>query len=511
MTIQIPVRESGDYKYTVRQSDWNGGYNRLYFQNNSTPSEPRYWDGFNTSSVTEGEIQLARLFEQVRSTTDTQAFFVEFNGFQYSLDSVTTPGMAKSSDGVTWTPVSMASGPTLAIRGGTVWRNQLVVAANAATPFVLSAAEAWTTFTAPVGGTNVDMVGVGPDDKILAWVHGKGLYNSPDGTTWTKVWPAASDPDEATCDLLDGSTGAVLIVTSDSKGSSMHEYFTPEGAATTASVVTWMTEKDTFFYRVVQYAGAAYIGSKKGIGGGSATTGNGPLWRKERGQMPRIVQTIGDGIRGVVASQDFGIRALVADGENLWVGAPMRAPNFSGTVGIPGVYWYNVDNQGLENVSPEAAIDTAPGNVAGKVYSAAMINGEVIISTPTGIWKRSKTNYAIQGYLDSSIYDLKAPDHIKTWRFTELLMESATPTESCTLYYRVGTLTGSWLGGTVATASGAKKIPFPDDAPTLAQYKLNSRQIQLHLVLSRGADATLQPRVTSVAVDSAQIKTVGTN
>jgi len=63
----------------------------------------------------------------------------------------------------------------------------------------------------------------------------------------------------------------------------------------------------------------------------------------------------------------------------------------------------------------------------------------------------------------------------------------------------------------VATASGAKKIPFPDDAPTLAQYKLNSRQIQLHLVLSRGADATLQPRVTSVAVDSAQIKTIGTN
>ena len=147
--------------------------------------------------------------------------------------------------------------------------------------------------------------------------------------------------------------------------------------------------------------------------------------------------------------------------------------------------------------------------MAGKVYDIAVIGGEIIITTSTGTWKKSKTKYAVQGYLDSSIYDLRSPDHEKAWRFTELLVEDATATESITFYYRIGTLEGAWLGGTSATAAGAKKIAFPDDDAAAGEYKLNSRQIQTQLKLARGATETLTPRVTSFAVDAAQIRAVG--
>lgn len=511
MALSIPIREPGDFRFTARQSNWFGGYNRLYYQEINKLTEPRFWDSFNVATNVDGEIQLAPLFERVQTdASDKKPKLYAFNSALYRLDGVSTPALYKTTNGTTWSAVSMASGPTGAPRGAAVWKNQLIVAATADTPFRLSSSDTWSTYAAPVAGVNVDMVGVGPDDKLLAWVNGRGLYDSIDGTTWVKRWPTANDPDEATCDILDGSVGTVLIATSDSKGSSIHEYFSPEGAAANPSVVTWMQKENEFYFCAVQYGGAVYFGGKKGLGAGS-TNGQGVLYRKERSAAPRDVQYFGDGIREAKPSADFSVRGLALLGEDLWVGAPMRSANPAGTKGIPGVYWYNVDSIGVESVAPNSAIDTSPGDAAGLVYGAGVINGEVLITTATGTWKRSATNKAIQGYLETAIYDLRSPDHVKSWRFVELLLESATSTEAVATYYRTGTLEGTWLGGTSATASGAKKITLPDDNASAGQYKLNARQVQLKLVLSRGADATKYPRVTSVAVDAAQIKPVGVN
>lgn len=515
MALSVPVREPADYRFTVRQSNWLGGYNRLYYQVVNALTEPRFWDSFNVDTSIEGEFMLAKLFERVQTdATDKKPLFAKFNGKIYRLDGVTTPAVSSTSDGTTWASISMASGPTTAIRGWAVWRNNLIVAASHNSIYQLTSGDVWSALTPPTGITAVcDMVGISPDDRLLAWFNGKGLYQTevaaPAGGDWDKVWPAVGDPSEATCDMMDGTTGTVLIATRDSAGSSLHEYFTAEGAASAASMVTWLTEPDTFFYTTAFYSQAAYIGAKKGQGGGTDTNGNGLLWRKERGLRPILVQEIGDGIRGALASLDFGIRALVSDGTHLWIGAPSRAADFDGIVGVPCVYWYNVDTMGVESISPNSAIETSPGDVADKVYDIAVIGGEILISTSTGTWKRSKTKYATQGYLDSSIFDLRSPDHSKAWRFTELLVEDATSAESVTFKYRVGTLAGSWLGGTSVTASGAHKIAFPNDDAANARYKLNSRQLQTQLTLARGATTTLTPRVTSMAVDAAQIRPVG--
>lgn len=505
MTISIPTREPSDYKYTVRQSDWIGGRNRLVYQSPNLATEPRFWDSFNVTTAKEGEVELAPLFERVQTdASDKKPLLAKFNGFVYRLEGVATPAVQKSSDGSTWSSVTM--GPTLAITGWTTWRNQLIVAAGTDTVHRLSTADAWSTYAAPVSGTVAEMVGVAADDKLLAWVTGKGLYSTPDGTTWTRVWPTV-DPDEPNCSFIDGSTGAVLLATTDGNGSSLHEYFAAEGAATQASVVTWMEEDNLFFYRARYYYGAAYIGAKKGTGSGANTVGQGKLIRKERGAAPLEVQEFGDGIRGATPTLDFGIRGLVNTGQHLWVGVPTSAPSISGTVGMPSVYRYEIDDLGLENVAPDSVVATSPGNIADKVYDASEINGEVLITTSTGTWKRSKTKKASQGYLDSSIYDLRAPDHVKIWRFYELLIEDASPTESVTVQYRTGTLSGAWLGNLVAVHG--EKVDFPDDNASLGKYRLHSRQIQIRMVLARGATETLTPRVTSLAVDAAQIRPVG--
>jgi hypothetical protein len=516
MTLSIPIREPSDFRFTVRQSSWDGGYNRLYYQVINALTEPRFWDSFNVTTEVEGEIGLAYLFERVQTdATDKKPILATFNGKVYRLEGVATPAVQSTADGTTWSTISMASGPTTAIKNYGVWKNSLFVAAGVNSIYKLTSGDVWSAITPPTGIVAVaDAISVAPDGKLLAWYNGKGLYQTaidpPAAADWSKVWPAGTvDPDEATCDVLDGSTGTVIICTSDNSKSSIHEYFTPEGAATAGSVVTWMQERDTFFYIARMYKNAAYIGGKKGIGGGQATVGQGLLYRKERGMMPILVQEIGDGIRGAVASRDFGVRALVSVGQFMWVGASSRAVNFSSVVGVPGCYRYEVTVQGVENIAPDSMIDTSPGNVAGSVYSAEQIGGQVLIATPTGTWKRSLTNRAAQGYLDTSIYDLRSPDHVKTWRFTEVLVEDASPTEAIAIYYRTGTIVGSWLGGTTVTAAGAKKISFPDDSRATNKYKLNSRQIQTHIVLSRGADATKQPRVTSLAVDAAQIRPVG--
>jgi hypothetical protein len=516
MTLSIPVREPADFRFTVRQSSWDGGYNRKYYQVINTLTEPRFWDSFNTSTEVEGEIQLAFLFERVQSdASDKVPTLATFNGKVYRLEGVSTPAVQNTTDGTTWNTVTMTSGPTTAIKNYTVWKNHMFVTAGVNSIYRLTSADAWSSITAPTGVTEVaDAVAVAPDDKLLAWYNGKGLYqtsvNPPAAGDWAKVWPAGTvDPDEATCDLLDGSTGTVLIATSDDAKSSLHEYFTAEGAATAGSVVTWMQERDTFFYISRLYKNAAYIGGKKGIGGGKATVGQGLLYRKERGLMPQLVQEIGDGINGAIATRDFGVRALVSAGVSMWIGAPSRAVNFDSIVGVPGVYRYEVTAQGVENIAPDSMIDTSPGNVAGKVYSAEQIGGQVLITTPTGTWKRSLTKRAVHGYLDTALYDLRSPDHVKAWRFTEILVEDATIDESIAVYYRTGTLTGNWLGGNQVTSAGAKKIPYPDDNAILQKYKLNSRQVQIHLVLARGTDQTKQPRVTSLAVDAAQIRPMG--
>jgi hypothetical protein len=514
--MAYPTRESADYKLSIRQPDWSGGWNRLYYQS-PIPyqfTEPRFWDAFNVETAIEGEIRLAPLFERVQADgSDVLPDVVLFNNAAYKLPNSATPVVMKTTDGVTWNNVSMASGPTTAIRGSTSWRNFLFVAATSNTIYRLDTSDVWTAITPPTGVVaNADMVGVSPDDKLMAWFNGKGLYqtsvNPPAASDWSKVWPPSTDPDEPQCDLLDGSTGTVIIATSDSRGSSLHEYFTAEGAATAASMVTWINVPRASFYRVRLYDDAAYIGAKIGVSPGATQNGQGILYRKERGAKPTPVQEFGDGIRGQKPSLDFGVRALVADDSYLWIGAPSRAANLSGTVGVPCVYRYTVDDTGVESVGPDSATDTAPGNAAGKVYGAVILNGDVIIATSTGMWKRSPTKKSLQGYLDSSIYDLRAPDHTKIFRFTELQIEDASATETVAAFYRTGTITGSWLGGTTVTASGPKKINFPDDDPTQGKYRLSARQLQAHFVLSRGADPLKMPRLMSMAIDTAQIRPV---
>lgn len=517
MTISIPVREPADFRFTVRQSSWDGGYNRLYYQIINQLTEPRFWDSFNTTTEVEGEIGLAFLFERVQTDgSDKKPILASFNSKLYRLEGVTTPAVQKSTDGISWSSVAMTSGPTTAITNYSVWRNFLFVTAGVNNPYRLDSSDVWTSITPPTGVTQVaDAVTVSPDDKLLAWFNGKGLYatsvNPPAAGDWAKVWPASTDPDEPTCSVLDGSTGTVIICTQDNVGSSLHEYFTAEGAASAGSVVTWMKERDVFFYVIRYYDNAAYVGGKKGIGGGTATVGQGLTWRKERGVAPKLVQEFGDGIRGKLPTLDFGVRAMVSTGKQMWIGAPSRAPSMTAVVGVPGVYRYEVTQQGVENISPDSMIETSPGAIADKVYSAEQIGGAVLITTSTGTWRRSPTNRVLSGYLESAIYDLRSPDHLKAWRFIELLVEDASPTESIAVYYRDGTIVGSWLGGTTAIAAGAKKIPFSDDNIALQHFKHSSRQIQTRIQLARGSDATKQPRVTSIAVDAAQIRPVGSD
>jgi len=274
--------------------------------------------------------------------------------------------------------------------------------------------------------------------------------------------------------------------------------------------VTWISVPRLSIYNARLYDDAAYIGAKYGVSPGATANGQGILYRKERGQKPQPVIEFGDGIRGSMASKDFGIRALVADESYLWIGAPSRALSPSGILGVPTVYRYSVDEQGVENNSPDAATDESPGGVAGTVYGSIILNGSVIISTNKGLWRRSPTKRASQGYLETSLFDLSAEDHLKIWRFCELQIEDATATETITHFYRTGTLTGSWLGGTSVTASGAKKINFPDTNAAQGKYRLWARQIQQKYQLARGSDSTLTPRLTSTAIDAAQILPVET-
>lgn len=514
--VAIPTREPADYKFTARQSDWSGGWDRLKYSVSGQPTEPRFWDSFNVDTTTEGEIKLAALFEIVDTdASDTKSLLENFNNAGYKLPGIVSPQVKKSADGVTWNNVAMASGPATAITAKVMWRNNLFVAASHNSIYRLTTGDVWSAITPPTGVTDIcDAVGVSPDDKLMAWFKNKGLYQTsvlpPAAGDWAKVWPPTTDPDEPNCSFLDGSTGTVLVATYDDKGSSLHEYFTAEGAATAASMVTWMSVSRLFLYVSRLYDDAAYIGGKYGVSPGATTNGQGILYRKERGQKPQPVMEFGDGIRGAVASQDFGIRALVSDESYLWIGAPSRAANLSAVVGVPTVYRYSVDEQGVENNSPDAATDESPGGVAGKVYGSIIIDGHVIISTNKGLWRRSPTKKAAQGYLDTSLFDLQAEDHLKIWRFTELQIEDATATETVQHFYRTGTLTGSWLGGTTVTASGAKKIDYPDTAAAQGKYRLWARQIQHQYKLSRGATTTLTPRITSTAIDAAQILPVET-
>jgi hypothetical protein len=387
--------------------------------------------------------------------------------------------------------------------------------------FTLSTADAWGTLVGPAGAGEIQGVCVSPDDKLVAWKAGTiaaaGLYTW-DGSTWVKIFPGtALIPSEPNCSLLDDSGGSVLFSTYDTHGSSLHEYFTPEAAATVAWIVTWFREEDLFLYSAEYYAGAVYLGGGEGAEG---TDGQGIQFRKERAARPLFVQEFGDGIRGAIATEDFRIRGMATDGDILWVGSASRmAGTRSTVVGMPGVYRYQVDEQGIESVAPSSFVDSSasPDNVASLVYDVGILKKEILcISTKHGVYTRSNTDTALKGEIEFSIWDLRAPDHIKTWRFIQALVEDMATNDKVGIYYRAGTLMGSFtqLGTDILSstldATGAQKLTFPHDSASTGKYFYSKRQVQLKLRLERDSGAaTNTPRVTSIALDAAQIKPVG--
>jgi hypothetical protein len=527
--MSLQIRSAGDRPLTVRQSNWDGGSGRKTFQVPGEPTEPRFLDGFNVDVSTNGEVRIATALNLALTTqANGRALLIDFNGASYALERKSTPAVYKSTGG-SFSSVSMTSGPTTAIRGAVVWAGALIVASSANAIHKLSSSDVWSSVALPAGVTqNCDMVGVAPDDQLIAWFNGKGLYKlTAIGGTWTKIWPgvtptlvAGTDPSEPMCDMMSDEGGSLVFATSDANGSSLHEYFGDQ-------LVTWMHRDHYWFYQSAKafYKGALYLGARQG--GPQAPDFTSPalgkLIRKPRGTAPLEITTIGDDEVLMNWAFDWGVYGLGTDGDVLWVASATTMATIGTTApgAYPCLYRYEISEDGFENFSPSSVVQT--GYRVGSPMTAVLVyKSTVLCGDATQVYRREPSGLPPandQGYIITSFFDLQMPDHYKWWRRSNSLFRGLASGNGYRVDYRLvrpgptGRFSG-WTslsagtvtpGGTLADDNLlSAAFYFPHDSQSTGKYWTRSTEVQLLVALFSGSTPVAgRPALMSYDLDAA--------
>lgn len=520
-----PVRLPGDFLGTRRVSNWTGGYNRRkledYYGQANVP--PMFWDAQNINWWDkEGAFFLCSAFFNIgaQDSDDKEYLFFQFNNALYrfptaNLDATKAQKISSAAGAPSWGALG-ASYPGAAVKGGVIWRNQLVLAeggvgANALR--VMSAADAWSLIAAaaPAPTTAAALqVGISPDDRLLCWFDSNGLF-AWDGTNWTKIFPtaAANIAVDPFCDLIFRGSGSTIFVTRDSAGkSTLYEYFIePTGTG----FRVWMSETGMRVWP----QGAEVYDNATFLVGRLGNAGNiGFFIRKEYLGAPEILDLLDtneatDGLAG----QDWSWRCIRAVGDALWIGGSSREDRDA------ALWRYFVDESG-QVLGPGPVID----GISGPIYSIGVIPAQGGIGserihvavTRATYYKDADggtdpTKDAPAGFIQNPDIDYGTDDREKVGRVAQIFLRQKSLGGTVDMKYRVDPSMQSdpWRSLGQAIQAKLTEKEFPHDNELAALYGTAFRSLQTRIELARATSGIVRDVIDTFLVDVAENRALG--
>lgn len=518
--LSIPLREPNDFPGTVRISSWSAGYNKRRLQETFRAAviSPQFWDSQNMDVWSrEGSFQLARGLALIElEAADREYLLYPFNNALYRLPTANfTAASVKKLTSATgapaWAALTNIYPGAVTPRNAAIWRDQWVIASAENLIRVSSKTEVWSTIAPPAAVTaNCVQVGIGPDDRLLSFWEGVGLY-AWDGAAHTKIFPPSTSgagnlAAAPYCDLILRGAGSTIFVLRDSSDVSfVWEYaIEPTGVA----LEMWLEEPGLRFWPQGGdvYENAVYLVARAG-----AEDNLGILFRKEKLAPLEPIDYLDTnyataGQKGL----DWAWRCLRVVGGSLLLGGSSREDHRA------ALFRYFVDQNG-QVMMPGAVI---PDVVAGPIYSIGILpysatgaatSYRVHISTNSRTYYKDRdddatpTSDSATGIIQMSDIDYGTEDKEKVGKYVEITLKKKSTGGTVEVQYRVDPEdpTTPWSSLGFATLQGTKRLPFPND--NLAQGKAGTRfqVLQLRVVLTRATSGTVRDVVSTIAVDVA--------
>lgn len=529
--LKIAPRQPSDLAGTLRFTSLAGGYDKAKAQSYYREElEPSYYDAQNIDAYSrEGKWQLCPAINQIGATegSDHEYLAYTFNQAVYKFPTVT--GVAADIQKVTqpsgapvWAAIANPYGGTLPIKGGVVWKDQLVLAsgevgANALR--VMSKTEVWSVIAAvaPAPTTAaVLMVGIAPDDKLMVWFDQNGMFDY-DGTSWRKLFPIGTElASQGTCDMIVRAVGSTIFVTRDTSDlCTIYEYSIE---ATGTVFIAWVEDPGMRIWPqgLDVYHGAAWFVARLG-----SRSNRGILYRKEKLAAPEPIAFLYTNLQtDGQKSLDWGWRCVRAFGDVLMVGGSSREDH------TPALYRVTEDDSGII-IHPTS---NAPG-VVGPFYSIAVLPSSAagVAGTErlflTGAARTfykdrddgdDPTSDAYVGFIQLPDIDYGAEDRAKTGRFVEASLLTKSTGGTVEIQYRVDppTPTAPWSSlGFVTTATSPTTPParfhLPDDNAMADIYGTHFRILQLRTKFTRATSGLVRDIMESLALDVVELRPPG--
>lgn len=531
--LQVPIREFGDLRNTVRVKHLSAGFDMAVLQQafGILQAQPGYFDAQNIDPISHpGFFQLAPAWTQIDTdAADKQYLLYAFNNAVYrcptaNFDAAKFQKATQATGTPSWSAPAHAFPGSNAIRNAVVWQDQLVIAAGDTVLHVMSTAEAWSTIAAPGGVTApvAGQVGVGQQDKIECWWEGSagaGLWEY-NGSTWTAIFPptGVTLPVMPQCSLIYSGPGSLLFATYDATGrTQLYEYLILSTG--TAIAVQIPAEIGLTFWpqAAATLGGQVYIGGRLG-----GQQNAGVLYGKATGSAPQVVFLMDtnygtDSQKGL----DWGIRCMLQSADMIHMGSSSRYDHRFAN------YRLELDDSGSEVIHP-GSVSTS---IDGPVYSLAMLpsavagasSGERLFASVAGatyyrdaLNGSDPTKDAASGFLQYPDFDLGSPSHTHVWARALLALAKRAQGSSLYVDYRVDprALSDAWMTLPAPSAGyvlGANKVSFPDDNAAQRLRGTAARVLQVRVRLTAATGGADRDLIDSLALRWARVRALGSS
>ena len=528
LRAQQPLREPGDFRGTVRLTDWSAGFDVLRVQEFpfAVVADPGFWDSQNIDMYTvPGTFRLcSQASSYATYAADEELLYYDFgnNLYQIPTQNFVAADFKKVTSAV-GAPANSALANVypgaVAPRGAVVWRDQLMVASGETVVRAMSTGEIWGTIAAPAGVTApiCGQVGIYQDDRLLVWWEGTaqaGLY-AWEGSTWVKVYPTAgTNPTTSslTCDAIIRAPGSTIVFLRDLSGRTTLLEVAQQALGTTFE--TWLGMPGL---RVWPQCGDAYQGDLWFVGRLGSQGNKGALFHKPLLAAPQIIQVVDTnyataGQKGL----DWALRCFKTVGNTAWIGGSSREDHTA------AIYRFFIDpDNSIQAMMPTSVLS----GVVGPVYSIGVLppgatgvfgTERLHLSVTKATWYKDRDNGldpttdCVSGYIQMPDLDLGIEDHLKVWNFLDidLLQKSAGGTVE--VQYRIDpypldAASSPWRSMGFAAATGNKHFLAPNDNPGKQQYGTRMRRLQVRVVLQRATSGLVRDVIDTMAVNFPQI------
>lgn len=531
LLAETPLREPGDFRGTIRLTDWSAGFNLLRLQDfpYAASAIPGFWDAQNIDAYSvPGTCRLcARTILIATDAADREYLLYDFNNALYRLPlanfAAADVQKISSATGVpAWAALANIYPGAVAPRGAVVWKDLWVIASAETVVRLMSTVEGWTTFAAPAAVTApiCGQVGASQDERLLVWwegTAGAGLYAHDSAGAAIKIYPTAGatpQPSAQTCDAIVRGAGSTLLFLRDKTDNTQLVEIASQAAGTTFQ--TWEDMK----LRVWPQCADVYQGEVFFVGQLTSDNRKGVLYHKPFLSDPEIIEEF-DTNFGTAGQKglDWSARCVRSIGDAMWIGGSSREDH------SPALYRFFIDPlSGLPSLMPTAVIT----GQAGPIYSIGILppgatgastSERLHLSIASRTYYKDRDNDADptldadEGFIQMPDLDLGVEDHIKVLASIAAYLQEKSAGGTVEIQYRIDpqrldSASSPWrsLG-----FCGSGLTPFAATNDNAAQGRYGTRYftLQLRVVFRRATSGLVRDVLKFLSIKNAQIIDAG--